>query len=205
MCGIDAERQATERRSGSRRARSSAKSTMKPADQASPEECFVELYLRYQREIYSFIVQLVRDYDDSEDLLQKTGVVLWRKFDQFESGTSFLAWARTVAKFEIQAYLKSKRRDRVCFSTATIDLLAEQVSQEAADADRRHEALLACLEQLRAGDRELARQCYARGASMRQIAEAAGRSTDGLYQSLRRIRQSLMECIHRRIAAEGTR
>lgn len=178
---------------------------MKLAEPTSAEECFVELYLRHQREIYAFIVRLVRDYDDSEDLLQKTGVVLWRKFDQFEPGTSFIAWARTIAKYEIQSYLKSRRRDRVCFSTATIDLLAEQISQEAADADRRHEALLACLDQLRPSDRELARKCYARGASMRQVAESAGRSTDGLYQSLRRIRQSLMECIHRRIASEGSR
>lgn len=169
------------------------------------EGCFVELYLRHQREVYAFIVQLIGDYDVSEDLLQKTGIVLWRKFDQFEPDTNFLAWARTVAKLEVQSYLKTKRRDRLCFSSETIELLAAEVENEARDPGLRHEALLNCLEQLRAADRELARKCYARGASIRQIAEAGGRSADGVYQSLRRIRLSLLECIHRRLAAEGTR
>jgi RNA polymerase sigma-70 factor (ECF subfamily) len=174
------------------------------ADKAGAEGCFVELYLRHQREIYSFIVQLVRDYDDSEDLLQKTGVILWRKFDQFERGTSFLAWARTVAKLEVQTYLRSKRRDRVCFSSETIELLAEEIEKEMGEEDRRHEALLRCLEQLRPVDQELTRRCYARGASIRRIAEAAGRSIDGVYQSLRRIRQTLLACVRRRLAAENS-
>jgi RNA polymerase sigma-70 factor, ECF subfamily len=169
---------------------------------AEAEGCFVELYLRHQREIYSFIVQLVRDYDDSEDLLQKTGVILWRKFDQFEPGTSFLAWARKIARFEVQTYLRSKRRDRVCFSSETIDLLAEEIEKDMGEGDRRHEALLGCLEQLRTSDRELTRQCYARGASIRHVAEAAGRSVDGVYQSLRRIRRTLLSCIRRQLAAE---
>jgi RNA polymerase sigma-70 factor (ECF subfamily) len=63
------------------------------------EGCFVELYLRHQRSIYAFISRLVQNYDESEDLLQKTGLVLWRKFNQFEPGTDFLAWARQIAKF----------------------------------------------------------------------------------------------------------
>lgn len=173
--------------------------------ESGSEGCFVELYLRYQRDVYAFIVQLVHDYDVSEDLLQKTGIVLWRKFDQFKPDTNFLAWARSVAKLEVQSYLKTKRRDRLCFSSETIELLATEVENEARDPGLRHDALLSCLEQLRAADRELARKCYARGASIRQIAEAGGRSTDGVYQSLRRIRLSLLECIHRRLAAEGSR
>ena len=169
------------------------------------EVSFVELYLRHQRDIYAFIVQLVRDYDVSEDLLQKTGIVIWRKFDQFTPDSNFLAWARTIAKLEVLSYLKTKRRDRLCFSSETIELLAAEVESETQDPGLRHDALLNCLEQLRAADRDLARKCYARGASIRQIAEAGGRSADGVYQSLRRIRLTLLECIHRRIAAEGSR
>lgn len=166
------------------------------------EGCFVELYLRHQRAVYAFIVQLVHDYDESEDLLQKTGLVLWRKFDQFEPGTDFLAWARRVAKYEVQAHLKSKRRSRVYFSSATVDLLAEDLDRESPAADLRHEALLRCLEGLRSTDRDLVNRCYAKGVSIQDVAQSLGRSIDGAYQSLRRIRQALLQCIERRLAAE---
>jgi RNA polymerase sigma-70 factor (ECF subfamily) len=175
--------------------------TNREIDVAS-EGCFVELYLRHQRSIYAFIVQLVQNYDESEDLLQKTGLVLWRKFGQFEPGTDFLAWARQIAKYEVQDYLKAKRRNRVCFSTDTVEMLAESVDRDALAADLRHDALTKCLAELRTVDRELVARCYATGASIRGVAESLGRSIDGAYQSLRRIRHALLQCIERRLAAE---
>lgn len=168
---------------------------------AKAEGSFVEFYLRHQRSIYAFIVRLVHDYDESEDLLQKTGVVLWRKFDQFEPDSDFLAWARRIAKYEVLAHLKAKRRSKVCFSSKTVELLAGDLQDEPSRADARHAALLHCLEQLRSSDRDLARRCYARGSSMGQVAKHLGRSVDGVYQSLRRIRRSLLQCIERRLAA----
>ncbi len=169
---------------------------------AQSEGSFVELYLRHQRSLYAFIVQLVHDYNESEDLLQKTGVVLWRKFSEFEPGGDFPKWARGIAKYEVMAHLRSKRRSRVCFSTETIELLAADAQQESSHADARHAALLKCLERLKPDDRELARQCYAPQASIRQIAADLGRSVAGVYQSLHRIRHALLECIERRLSAE---
>ena len=166
------------------------------------EGCFVELYLRHQRSIYAFIVRLVQNYDESEDLLQKTGLILWRKFDQFEPGTDFMAWARQIAKYEVQDYLKAKRRSKVCFSSNTVEMLAEDADQDSLKADLRHEALSKCLGELRTADRDLVARCYASGASIRGVAESLGRSIDGAYQSLRRIRQALLQCIERRLAAE---
>ena len=169
------------------------------------EGCFVELYLRHQRSIYAFIARLVQNYDESEDLLQKTGLILWRKFDQFEPGTDFLAWARQIAKFEVQDYLKAKRRHKVCFSSETIEALAEDGERDALSSDLRHDALTKCLAELRTADRVLVARCYAKGASIRSVAENLGRSIDGAYQSLRRIRHALLQCIERRLAAEERR
>jgi RNA polymerase sigma-70 factor, ECF subfamily len=170
---------------------------------AASERSFVGLFLRHQRSLYGFIMQLVHDYDDAEDLLQKTGLVLWQKFEQFEPGTDFVSWARQIAKFEVHTYLKTKRRSRVSFSTATIDLLAEDIQAESPEADLRQEALMHCLDDLRPGDRDLVRNCYSRRGAMGQIARDLGRSIDGIYQSLRRIRHALLQCIERRITTEG--
>ena len=144
----------------------------------------------------------MQNYDESEDLLQKTGLVLWRKFGQFEPGTDFLAWARQIAKYEVQDYLKGKRRSKVCFSSDTVEMLAEETDRDALSADLRHDALTKCLAELRAADRDLVARCYAKEASIRSVAENLGRSIDGAYQSLRRIRNTLLQCIERRLAAE---
>ena len=52
---------------------------------------FLRLYTKYQHRILSYIFVLVPNRTDAEDLLQDTAVLLWAKFDEFESGTDFAA------------------------------------------------------------------------------------------------------------------
>jgi len=171
---------------------------MTKSTEAMPQAGFVEAFLRHQRSIHAFILQFVHDYNDADDLLQRTGLVIWRKFDQYEPGTDFLAWARQIAKFEVLSYLKAASRSRVCFSTETIELLADE-SDEVDASESHHDALRLCLEGLRSTDRELVRRCYEAHGTIQQVAIEIGRSADGVYHSLHRIRQALLRCIDRRI------
>ena len=41
--------------------------------------------------------------------------------------------------------------------------------------------------------------CYAEGVSVRQLADAMGRSPQSVHHSLRRIRNWLLDCIHREL------
>jgi RNA polymerase sigma-70 factor, ECF subfamily len=175
---------------------------LEPQPSQGGEGSFVELFLRHERSLYAFIVQLVHDYADAEDLLQNTGLVLWKKFDQYQPGTDFLAWARQIAKYEVQTHLKTKRRTRICFSSATIDLLAGDLDRFRSEGDRRLDALRRCLDRLPRNDRDLVARCYSRQSTIQQIAQLIERPVDSVYQSLRRIRQALMHCIERRLTAE---
>jgi RNA polymerase sigma-70 factor (ECF subfamily) len=174
------------------------------ADQTEPkaEGCFVELLVMHQRSIYSFIVQLIHDHADAEDLLQKTLIVMWKKFDLYEPGTDFLAWARQIAKFEVQSFVKVKGRSRVNFNTETIDLLAETITEDSPGVTARYDALRHCLEQLRPADHELIKRSYLSGLAIRQIAVSLERSVESVYQTLHRIRTLLAKCIERRVASE---
>ena len=60
-----------------------------------------------QKRIYAFILGMVPNYQDAEDLFQETILVMWSKFDQFQRGTSFASWGATVAKYQI---LNARRR-----------------------------------------------------------------------------------------------
>ena len=55
--------------------------------------------------------------------------------------------------------------------------------------------LEACLEKLPDSRRALVLQAYAQGCSMKALAERLGKSQDGLYQLLRRIREELRQCV----------
>ncbi len=168
-------------------------------------DAFVELFSQHQRQLLGYLHALVQNTADAEDLLQQTSLILWRKFDEFQPDTNFFAWACRIAYYEANNFVQSKRRQQTVFSQS---LLAALSAERAAQVDlfaARREALPFCLEKLSPADRQLLEQCYERNTSIKQVAAHRGRSADGVYQSLRRIRQSLYDCINRALAQERSR
>ncbi len=60
---------------------------------------FLRLFVQHQQEIYAYILTLVPHIHDADDLFQEGTAVMWKKFDQFESGTNFAAWGVKVMRF----------------------------------------------------------------------------------------------------------
>ena len=112
---------------------------------------------------------------------------------------TFWRGRRQIAKFEVLSYLKAASRSRVCFSTKTIELLADESDEVDGASESRHDALRHCLEGLRSTDRDLVPRCYEGHGTIQQVALEIGHSADGVYHSLHRIRQSLLRCIDMRV------
>ena len=98
--------------------------------QPHPHEEFVALYVVHQVAIRSFVRTLLPDPADAEDVMQTASMTMWRRFEQFQPGTSFRNWAFQVAKFVAMKHVARKTRDRLRFSEATIKLLAQHVEQQ---------------------------------------------------------------------------
>ena len=49
-----------------------------------------------------------------EDVFQAANLVLWRKFDQFEPGTNFFAWACQIIRYEVLKYREKYARRQGC-------------------------------------------------------------------------------------------
>ena len=120
---------------------------------------------------------------------------------QFVPGTSFLSWARQIARFEILKHRQRFRRDKLTFSDEFVAAVAEEVDAQSETQDRRRDALQVCLEKLQPGDRELIQRRYQPGLSGKDLADHLGRPANSVYQSLGRIRKALLDCIHRQLAA----
>src|SRR5271155_5154779 len=113
------------------------------------------LMTRHQRQIFSYIYALVPNRHDAEDLLQETSLVICEKFDDFEEGTDFVAWACQIAYWRIRYSRQKFARSKVVFDQEVLDSVAQTASTMTSELDSRHEALAHCLQKLHARDREL--------------------------------------------------
>jgi RNA polymerase sigma-70 factor (ECF subfamily) len=175
--------------------------TVRP-DSGAPDE-FVALVLANQLRIRNFIRSLVSNRHDADDLFQRTSVVLWKKFDQYEPGTSFASWAMRVAYFEICDYRKRLARAKVTFSQEVFDALAEKVAKLTEEEDdTRREALEACLAGLSEQNRELIRMRYLEGLDVEDVSKLVDRPAKTVYRILQHVRGWLQGCIQHRLARD---
>lgn len=165
-------------------------------------QAFVRLLTQHERLVYAYILRLVPNWTDADEILQETNIRLWEEFDRFEPGTNFAAWAIRVAHYQVLTWRKKRDRSRLVFDDAALESLAVAPEDESA-ADRRRAALAACLQLLPEKSRDLLNRCYGTDTTIRDVAVALERSTEAVYKSLQRVRLALHGCIERRLAGEG--
>lgn len=161
----------------------------------SAYERFTALLVTHQPAILGFICTLLPQTSEAEDLLQKTCLIAWQKFDQFDESTKFSTWACKIAYFEVKNYLRTRSRDRHVFSADVLEQLAQEVSNDQDRLAAERAALRQCVETLDSGERELLSQAYAPGQTVQAIAQRLGQSANSLYKRLNRIRRRLYACI----------
>lgn len=165
---------------------------------------FVQLLARHERSLYSYILAHVPNWSDADEVAQETRLRLWEQFDQFEPGSQFGAWARTIAHYQILTYRKQQQRNSIRFSEQAIELLSAEAKIRADELSPRHLALEKCVTELTDGHRELIAQCYSgQEQSMRQVARQLGRTYDATRKTLFRIRCILADCVDRRLKIEA--
>jgi RNA polymerase sigma-70 factor (ECF subfamily) len=165
-------------------------------------ERFIRDLTDHQGGLFAYLVALLGDVHESRNVLQETNLVLWRKAADFVEGTDFGAWARTIAHYQVLAHMRDKKRDRHLFDEELLRQIAER-PQPVEDDEVRCVALRHCLAELPDGLRLLISQRYGPGGSIREIAQRLGKTEDAVKVALSRIRQRLMHCIGKRLAAEG--
>lgn len=173
-------------------------------DRDQAYERFTSLLVTHQPTILGFIRTLLPQAADAEDLLQKTCLIAWQKFDQFDTATKFSTWACQIAYFEVKNYLRTSARDRHFFSDEVLDQLAEETPRDADRLAAERAALHKCVEKLVPDERDLLAQAYTTGTTIRDIAGTLGQSANSLYKQLNRIRRRLYTCITRQLGQGGS-
>ena len=151
--------------------------------------------LTNQNRLFGFILSLVGNREQANDLLQQTNLILWEKLDDFEPGTNFMAWAFQIARYQVMALRQKQGRDRHVFDDEAVSLIATAFETQSERFDDRLTALTQCIQQLPDDGRNLIHRRYGDGWSVKNLANEIGQSANRLAVRLHRLRAMLMECI----------
>lgn len=168
-----------------------------------PSEELVGLIAQAQRRLYAFVLTLVRQPNEVDDILQETNVVLWRKRDSYRPGSDFFAWAFEIARLQVLAFRARQGRQAGAFDDSLLAELAAAAILESPMLDHREAALRTCLEKLPPVQRELIVRRYQPDVEVNSLAFEVGKTAKAVSESLRRIRENLRQCIERTLAAES--
>lgn len=172
------------------------------SEPSNPErrEQFLTLYSEHYTRLLYYHTALVPVSNDAADIMQETSLVLWRKFDSFEVGTNFFAWACKIARLQTLKYYQRNKRFAYLFDTEVLEKVSTDAIASASQNIIRLEALESCIKELPIPDRQIVRRRYETGVTAKRLAGEVGLSVDRLSRSLARIRKLLLNCIDQKEA-----
>lgn len=172
--------------------------------QPCPSDEFVRCLTEAQSQLLGYIMASVGNFDDASDVLQQTNVVLLKKWNELRALEDFVPWAITVARFELLAFGRRRRRGELQFSPELSEAMAAIAAEEIGQMPARLEALRECLGRLPERNVGLLRSRYATDSSLEEIAQQMSCSVDSVKGRLKRVRRLLGDCIDRQLRAAGS-
>lgn len=159
---------------------------------------FLRLFVRYEHEIYAYILALVPHVHDADDLFQNGMAVMWRKFGQFRPGSNFAAWGIEVMRYEILLYRRKHARSRqVMMEDSLIEILLDDIGAAQDEASVRIEALRKCQTRLDDRAKQIIRMRYELNTPIKKIAAHLKVSRRQVHRILGQIMDVLLRCMHK--------
>ena len=172
----------------------------KPSINSTDKECslnakFLQLFMVNQKSIYAFILAMVRNCHDADDIMQETVTLMWDRFDEFIPGSNFGAWGTQIARFKVLKHYNQKQKQTSHFGDELLDKIADCASGKLESMEERLSALQHCVNKLSERDRRLIRIRYEQNLTMKDIADRVDRPIGGIYKAMARIHDALHRCV----------
>ena len=156
----------------------------------------------YRVELVAYARALLGKYAAAEDAVQEAMLVVVKKFDQFQEGTSMLAWCRSIVRLEVLRMKQKRQRERT---------LAERLLDDAIDAafdesQNRHDdseswrlALEGCLDRVPERGRSVLKSRFVDELSYQQIGERVGMTLEAVRKALFRFKKQVRGCVETKL------
>jgi len=172
------------------------------APDASPTTA-QQLFVRHVNTIRGFIIGLALDPDATDDILQEVFLTITAKAGEFQAGTNFLGWARTIVRLKTLEHWRAQRRTPQPFSPDVFEALATSAPTDEVELAERQSAVRHCIEKLGEKARRIIELRYSQSMTSRQIAESISWKVDTVDVALSKARRFLRDCARGRLQVEG--
>lgn len=165
---------------------------------AEPRLELEQLVETHQRGVWRYLRFLGASEPEADDLTQETFLEVWRKPFEQHSRDATASYLRAVAKNRFLMFVRARGR-----RPAVVEL--EQAEHDFArfarddGGDAHVEALSECMAKLDGRARQAVELFYRDGHSREQAARLMNMKEEGFKTLLRRIKESLRECMERRV------
>ncbi|MBI9016179.1 MAG: sigma-70 family RNA polymerase sigma factor [Phycisphaerae bacterium] len=166
-------------------------------------EQFIKLLSLNNGRIYAFILSLVSNWSDADNILQETTTTMWRNFDRFEIGTDFAAWAVRIAHYKVLDFRRNQYRQRLQFNNDLIENIEGGAILMSDQLNQRLHALQLCKGKLSQQEQQVIELRYEDDASTKEISQQTGRSVHSLYKDLARIHNKLKFCMNKTLKSQN--
>lgn len=169
----------------------------------SPEEKrdrVLKAALECRTELVAYARSLLGNYAAADDAVQEAMLVVVKKYDQFQAGTSMLAWCRSILRIEVLRARQRHQRERTlvdCLLGDAIDAAFEefQATERKDETESWREALRRCLKRVPERSQAVLRARFADELSYQQIGERLGMTIEAVRKSLFRLKKQVRSCV----------
>jgi RNA polymerase sigma-70 factor (ECF subfamily) len=158
---------------------------------------FMSLLVPNQRQIYAFILCLTANRTEADDILQDTLAEMWSKFNDYQDGTNFTAWAVTIARYKVMHSIDKNKSYRFHFEPRLLELLQQEIVSRQTERHEKDkiEALKECVQKLHQKEKSMLKMRYEDNLTFEGIAGRVGVSVPAVYKALSRVHTRLARCI----------
>lgn len=163
------------------------------------QDLFHRLLFRNQNRIYAYVLTLIGNYTDADDVMQETISSMWQKFGDFQTGTNFVSWGIAIAHYKILEYRRNKQKSgRICqYNNDLLEQFGHEVASNNSLFDDKFALLRECVEKLKGQYITVVKLRFQEDLNTTAISNRCGISVANVYQILSRAYSMLISCMNR--------
>jgi RNA polymerase sigma-70 factor (ECF subfamily) len=132
------------------------------------------LFARHHVRVYRFVLRLVRDESNAEDLISEVFLDVWRQAGRFEGRSAVSTWLLAIARFKALSALR--RRTDFELDEETAEAIEDTSDDPEVTLEKKDKSAVIrkCLEKLSAEHREIVDLVYYHEKSVEEVAAIVG-------------------------------
>lgn len=149
--------------------------------------------------VSSYILSMIPNNSDHDDIMQNTAIAAFKKLDQYDESRPFTKWALGFARYEILAARGKYARNPIIFHDTLVETLMELYYEMEEELTARAISLKECINKLPKRNFEILKMRYEDTLPFDDIANNLNITHGAIRTQLSRIKKTLKECIEKNI------